>query len=191
MIIQLNIYLLMILSAIMGLIPLNIKGQFNSLGVTAASGFETARPGCRTSVKALQTIDTIQKGEKENREMPRMHAPLKSLHITSSAGWRMHPITGKMTLHQGIDLRADFEPVYAVMDGIVEKAGYDQRSGFFIRLIHSPFCTSIYAHLSVIKVKEGAIIKAGEVIGISGNSGTSTGPHLHFRIYYADTPNKK
>jgi murein DD-endopeptidase len=94
----------------------------------------------------------------------------------------MHPITGKPTLHQGIDLRANFEPVYAVMDGMVEKAGYDQRSGFFIRLIHSPFCTSSYAHLSAIKVKEGAIIKAGDVIGISGNSGTSTGPHLHFRI---------
>jgi murein DD-endopeptidase MepM/ murein hydrolase activator NlpD len=95
----------------------------------------------------------------------------------------MHPITGKLTLHQCIDLRADFEPVYTVMDGIVEKAGYDQRSGFFIRLVHYPFVTTSYAHLSSIKVKEGEIIKAGEVIGISGNTGNSTGPHLHFRIH--------
>ena len=89
-------------------------------------------------------------------------------------------------LHQGIDLRANFEPVYAVMDGTVGKAGYDQHSGFYIRLIHSPFFTTSYAHLSAIKVKEGEIIKAGEVIGISGNSGTSTGPHLHFRIQYTN-----
>jgi murein DD-endopeptidase MepM/ murein hydrolase activator NlpD len=73
------------------------------------------------------------------------------------------------------------------MDGMVEKVGYDYRSGFYNRLVNSPFLTTSYAHLSDIKLKEGAIIKAGEVIGISGNSGTSTGPHLHFRIYYATT----
>lgn len=72
-----------------------------------------------------------------------------------------------------------------------KKAGHDQRSGFFIRLIHSPFITISYAHLSDIKMKEGDIIKAGYVIGISGNSVANTGPHLHFRIYYTDTPNKK
>lgn len=105
--------------------------------------------------------------------------------------WRTHHITGKMTLHQGIDLVADFEAVYAVMDGMVGKAGYDLRSGFYIRLIHSPFCTSSYAHLSTIKVKEGEIIKAGEVIGMSGNSGTSTGPHLHFWIQFTNTAIKK
>jgi murein DD-endopeptidase len=120
-----------------------------------------------------------------------MHAPLKSLRITSGAGWRMHPITGKLTLHQGIDLRAYFEPVYAVMDGTVGKTGYDQRSGFYIRLIHSPFCMTSYAHLSVIKVKEGVIIKAGEVIGISGNSGISSGPHLHFKILHTNTAIEK
>ena len=103
----------------------------------------------------------------------------------------MHPITGKITMHQGIDLRADFEPVYAVMDGMVGKAGYDQRSGFFIRLIHSLFVSSSYAHLSVIKVKEGAIIKAGDVLGISGNSGSSTGPHLHLSIHFKKTSIKK
>ena len=70
----------------------------------------------------------------------------------------MHPVKGKMTLHQGIDLRADFEQVYAVMGGMVEKVGYDNRSGFFIRLIHSPFVITSFAYLSIIKVKEGEII---------------------------------
>jgi murein DD-endopeptidase MepM/ murein hydrolase activator NlpD len=70
------------------------------------------------------------------------------------------------------------------MDGLVEKAGYDERSGFFIRLIHSHLIISSYAHLSDIKVKEGEGVKAGQDIGISGNSGMSTGPHLHFNIHY-------
>ena len=189
MIKQPNIYLLMIFLAIVFL-PLLVKGQFNTLGAEAASGYETTRPSSGTMLKAILPIDTIEKGEKENREMPKMHSPLKSLHITSGAGWRMHPVTGKLTLHQGIDLRANFEPVYAVMDGTVENAGYDQRSGFYIRLIHSPFITSSYAHLSLIKVKEGELIKAGDIIGISGNSGTSSGPHLHFKIYYTNTSMK-
>jgi murein DD-endopeptidase MepM/ murein hydrolase activator NlpD len=71
------------------------------------------------------------------------------------------------------------------MDGVVGKVGYDQRSGFFIRLNHSPQITSSYAHLSEMKVTEGETVQAGQVIGISGKSGTSTGPHLHFKIRYS------
>lgn len=186
MIIQPNIYFLMIFWA-MGFLPLHVKGQFNTLGAEAASGYErTLRNSPGITSKALP-LDTLQKGEKDNQEMPRIHAPLKSLHITSGSGWRMHPVTGKLTLHEGIDLRADFEPVYTVMDGAVGKAGYDNRSGFYIRIIHSPFITTSYAHLSAFKVKEGDIIKAGDVIGISGNSGRCTGPHLHFRIQFTNT----
>jgi murein DD-endopeptidase MepM/ murein hydrolase activator NlpD len=96
-----------------------------------------------------------------------------------------HPLSGKWTQHHGIDLRAYFEPVFAVMDGVVGMAGYDERYGFFIRLNHSPLLKSSYAHLSEIKVKEGEAVHAGQVIGISGNSGNSTGPHLHFKIRYS------
>lgn len=86
---------------------------------------------------------------------------------------------------------AEFEPVYAVMDGMVGKEGYDELSGFYIRLIHSPFIPISYAHLSAIKVKEREIIKAGDLIGISGNSVTSSGPHFHFWIQYKKKTIKK
>jgi murein DD-endopeptidase MepM/ murein hydrolase activator NlpD len=162
------------------------KAQFNTLGKSAArKSNSTPKDNSGVAVKGEQASDTLQKGGQGNLEIPRLHAPLRSLIITSEAGWRMHPLSGKWTNHHGIDLRAYFEPVFAVMDGLVEKAGYDERSGFYIRLNHSPFITSSYAHLSDIKVREGATIKAGDIIGISGNSGTSTGPHLHFKIRYS------
>jgi murein DD-endopeptidase MepM/ murein hydrolase activator NlpD len=168
--------------------PLDAKAQFNTLGKSAArNSNSTPKDNSGAAVKAEKDSDTLQNGDRGSAEMPRLHAPLRSLTITSGAGWRMHPLSGKRILHLGIDLRAYFEPVYAIMDGVVGKAGYDERCGFFIRLTHSPQITSSYAHLSAIKVKEGTNIKAGDVIGISGNSGTSTGPHLHFRIQSTNT----
>lgn len=168
--------------------PLDAKAQFNTLGEFAArKSKSTTNNNSGAAVKEEKTSDTLLKGDQGKTEMSRLHAPLRSLIITSGTGWRMHPLTGRRTLHQGIDLRAYFEPVYAIMDGLVEKAGYDERSGFFIQLIHPPSITSSYAHLSEMKVKEGETVQAGQVIGISGNSGTSTAPHLHFRVLYLHT----
>lgn len=186
-----NICSIMIIWLVGVVNSLDAKAQFNTLGESAVWRPKTTpNNNSGAAVEAEQPSDTLQKGDQGNAEMPKLHAPLRSLIITSGAGRRVHPLTGKWTLHQGIDLRAYFESVYAVMDGVVGKAGYDERSGFFIRLIHSPQITSSYAHLSEIKVKEGEAVKAGQVIGISGNSGTSTGPHLHFRIYYTSLKGK-
>lgn len=165
--------------------PLDSKAQFNTLGENASRRPKTTQnDNSGAAVKAEQAYDTSQKGDQGNTKMTILHAPLRSLTITSGTGWRMHPLTGKWTNHHGIDLRAYFEPVFAVMAGVVGKIGYDERSGFFIRLIHSPQITSSYAHLSEIKVKEGESIQPGQVIGISGNTGNSAGAHLHFRIHY-------
>jgi murein DD-endopeptidase MepM/ murein hydrolase activator NlpD len=180
-----NYFTLIIIWLIAVVHPPDAKAQFNTLGKSAArKSNSTPKDNSGAVVKAEKASDTLKKGNNWSAEMPRLHAPLRSLIITSGAGRRVHPVTGKLTLHQGIDLRAYFEPVFAVMDGLVEKAGYDERSGFFIRLNHSPLLKSSYAHLSEIKVKEGEAAHAGQVIGISGNSGTSTGPHLHFKIRY-------
>jgi murein DD-endopeptidase MepM/ murein hydrolase activator NlpD len=187
-----NYFTLIIIWLIAVVHPPDAKAQFNTLGKSAArKSNSTPKDNSGAAVKAEQASDTLQKGNQGNTEMPRLHAPLWSLTITSGTGWRMHPLTGKRTLHQGIDLRAYFEPVYAIMDGLVEKAGYDKRSGFFIRLNHSPLLKSSYAHLSEIKAKEGEAVQAGQVIGTYGSSGTSTGPHLHFRIYFTGNVPKK
>ena len=104
--------------------------------------------------------------------------PLKSIKITSPYGYRRDPFTGKLSWHNGLDLRAKNEPAYAMMDGIVEKVGYDNRSGNYVTLRHGNFYIS-YCHLSSIIVRKGEYVYPGIIVGVTGNTGRSTGNHLH------------
>ena len=104
--------------------------------------------------------------------------PLKSIKVTSPYGYRRDPITGKQSWHNGLDLRAKNEPAYAMMDGIVEKIGYDNRSGNYVTLRHGNFYIS-YCHLSSIIVRKGEYVYPGIIVGVTGNTGRSTGNHLH------------
>ena len=104
--------------------------------------------------------------------------PLKSIKVTSPYGYRCDPFTGKQSWHNGLDLRAKNEPAYAMMDGIVEKVGYDNRSGNYIILRHADFTIS-YCHLSKVHIAPGTPVFAGTIIGKSGSTGRATGEHLH------------
>ena len=104
--------------------------------------------------------------------------PLKSIKVTSHYGYRRDPFTGKLSWHNGLDLRAKNEPAYAMMDGIVEKVGYDNRSGNYVTLRHGNYHVS-YCHLSSIIVRKGEYVYPGIIVGITGNTGRSTGSHLH------------
>lgn len=104
--------------------------------------------------------------------------PLKSIKVTSPYGYRRDPFTGKLSWHNGLDLRAKNEPAYAMMDGIVEKVGYDNRSGNYVTLRHGNYHVS-YCHLSSIIVRKGESVFPGIIVGVTGNTGRSTGSHLH------------
>ncbi len=104
--------------------------------------------------------------------------PLKSIKITSPYGYRRDPITGKQSWHNGLDLRAKNEPAYSMMEGIVEKIGYDSRSGNYVTLKHGNYRVS-YCHLSSIIVRKGERVFPGIIVGVTGNTGRSTGSHLH------------
>ena len=104
--------------------------------------------------------------------------PLKSIKVTSPYGYRRDPFTGKQSWHNGLDLRAKNEPAYAMMDGIVEKVGYDNRSGKYVILKHGNYHVC-YCHLSSIIVDNGEIVYPGTIIGVTGNTGRSTASHLH------------
>ena len=104
--------------------------------------------------------------------------PLKSIKVTSPYGYRRDPFTGKLSWHNGLDLRAKNEPAYAMMDGIVEKVGYDNRSGNYVTLRHGNYHVS-YCHLSSIIVRKGEYVYPGIIVGVTGNTGRSTGSHLH------------
>ncbi|MCB4235776.1 M23 family metallopeptidase [Kaistella anthropi] len=110
--------------------------------------------------------------------------PLKSnLYITSGYGSRIHPIFGSLKMHNGIDLKANYEDVHAVLDGIITEAGWDSKGGGkFIKIKHFNRFETSYLHLSEIYYKVGEKVRAGFIIGKSGNTGNSTGPHLHFAV---------
>lgn len=104
--------------------------------------------------------------------------PLENIHINSGFGMRRHPIYHKRIMHNGIDLSARYEKVYSMFPGTVIKVGQDSRSGKFITVRTGDYTIS-YCHLSQQLVKEKEFVNAGTSIAISGNTGASTGPHLH------------
>lgn len=104
--------------------------------------------------------------------------PLKRIKVTSPFGMRKDPFTGKRKMHNGIDLYARNDEVYAMFPGVVKKVGYDKRSGNYVTLQHGDYTVS-YCHLSRVTVKERTPVLAGDVVGITGNTGRSTGEHLH------------
>ena len=127
----------------------------------------------------LQETDSVDSKQKQwISGYPSITYPLKSIKVTSPYGYRRDPITGKQSWHNGLDLRAKNEPAYAMMDGIVEKVGYDNRSGNYVTLRHGNYHVS-YCHLSSIIVRKGEYVYPGIIVGVTGNSGRSTGSHLH------------
>ena len=107
--------------------------------------------------------------------------PLKRIKVTSPFGMRKDPFTGKRKMHNGIDLYARNDEVYAMFPGVVKKVGCDKRSGNYVTLQHGDYTVS-YCHLSRVTIKEKTPVLAGNVVGITGNTGRSTGEHLHITL---------
>ena len=127
----------------------------------------------------LQETDSVDSKQKQwISGYPSITYPLKSIKVTSPYGYRRDPITGKQSWHNGSDLRAKNEPAYSMMEGIVEKIGYDSRSGNYVTLKHGNYHVS-YCHLSSIIVRKGEYVYPGIIVGVTGNTGRSTGSHLH------------
>lgn len=112
--------------------------------------------------------------------------PLKSIKINSKFGTRKDPFTGQKAAHSGLDLQASYEDVFAMFDGEVEKIGTDSRSGHYVTLRHGEYTIS-YCHLSKVTAHEGEQLIAGDIVAVSGNTGRSTGPHLHITCKYKGT----
>jgi len=103
--------------------------------------------------------------------------------ISSPFGFRVHPVTGEKTLHDGIDFAGKKgSGAFAAGDGTVVHAGYDGTKGFTVTIEHNEVWSTEYRHLDKLSVKQGDDVKAGEAIGLVGSSGNATGPHLHFSV---------
>ena len=129
--------------------------------------------------QALKQLDTVQSLA---ARLP-LADPAGGRVITSTFGVRTDPLLGTPAMHSGMDFRsAPGEPARATGGGTVISAGWNGGYGRMVEIDHGHGITSRFAHLRRIKVAEGQIVKAGDVIGETGNSGRSTGPHLHYEI---------
>ncbi len=118
-------------------------------------------------------------------------SPMEKITITDRFGPRRHPVTGERKFHNGIDYRAATgTPIYATADGAVEYSGFHKKSGYgnLIIINHNFGFKSYYGHLKKNLVRSGRLVKKGQLIGYSGNSGISTGPHLHYEVRYLFKP---
>jgi len=118
-------------------------------------------------------------------------SPIPYNGITGKYGWRIHPILHKREFHPGTDMKAKKgTKVVATADGIVEYAGYHKRSGYgkLIIIDNNYGFKTYFGHLSKIKVKAGEYVKKGQLIALSGNTGLSNGPHLHYEVRFIQRP---
>ena len=106
-----------------------------------------------------------------------------SVEVTNPYGWQEHPVTKQKSLHSGVDLAADYGTnVLAVADGTVLDCSYDAAFGYILTLEHENGVQTQYAHLSEFLVNAGAEVRQGQIIAKTGDSGWTTGPHLHLGV---------
>ena len=116
-------------------------------------------------------------------------SPLTNWVEKSKYGMRPHPIFKEIKLHDGIDMGVPLNtPVMAVDDGVIVYSGWKGGYGNYIEIDHGGDLHSFYGHLNKINVSLGDKIYQGDVIGLSGNTGYSTGPHLHFGVHKGKKP---
>ncbi|MGI5845876.1 MAG: peptidoglycan DD-metalloendopeptidase family protein [Alphaproteobacteria bacterium] len=116
-------------------------------------------------------------------------APVTNATITSRYGEREHPLDGKIKPHTGIDFAGKIgTPLYAVAPGKVIFVGDKNGYGKVVEIDHGMGFTTLYAHLSKFRTQRGDIVRARDIIGLGGNSGRTTGPHLHYEIRYNNQP---
>jgi murein DD-endopeptidase MepM/ murein hydrolase activator NlpD len=172
-----------------------------TIGTKVYSQFNTVLPPKEEIKVQPQLASNEVRAEKQEAEMPVINdalakkrkelyktrqylsLPIDSVQVTSDYGMRKHPIDEKTKEHKGVDLRANNDYVYSVMPGMIMKTGNNKKLGNFVEIEHGDFKT-IYGHLQTILVNIKQSVEAGQPIAISGNSGESTGEHLHFGMKY-------
>lgn len=109
--------------------------------------------------------------------------------VTSRAGFRQHPVTGKGDFHNGVDLAAKLnDKVFNLLDGIVTRVGYRGNMGVAVEVYHPyPNIRTICGHLNAYSVQPGMWVRRGQVIGFAGSTGRSTGVHLHYTVIKHDS----
>lgn len=115
--------------------------------------------------------------------------PIERMSLSSSYGMRVHPITGRVARHNGIDIPAPRgTPIYATADGIVGRAQWLGGYGNYVEISHGNSIETRYGHMTRFTVNPGQRVKRGDVIGYVGSTGRSTGNHLHYEVRIDKAP---
>lgn len=161
------------------------KGRVIEYGNVLAASYVGSSVGTKRSFRyQLPTGDEsffLENGSSARKTF--LKSPLKFAHVTSGFGGRFHPILNYFGAHNGVDYGTpQGTPVWAVADGSVTRAGWDNGGGNMICVKHVLSLETCYLHLSKIDVKVGQRVAQKTVLGESGTTGLSTGPHLHFAM---------
>ena len=167
------------------LLTIPAHAQFNTIGTFNSKHLKKNNPpkSNETLTDSISLPESItETGSSENIDVEEggspVALPLRKIHISSGFGMRNHPIYNKRMMHNGIDLSARHEDVLSMLPGKVLRVGYDSRSGKYVTVQTANYTVS-YCHLSEQYVKTNDYLHAGEPLGLTGNTGASTGEHLH------------
>ncbi len=132
---------------------------------------------------SASSIDDYQTGPGKRSTLPATLPPGVTGTITSGFGPRLHPITGDVRFHTGVDLRApEGAPIRAAAAGLVREAGHRGGYGNVVEIEHGDGNSTLYAHASALLVAKGQRVEAGQPVALVGQTGQATGPHLHFEL---------
>lgn len=115
--------------------------------------------------------------------------PIDAMKLSSAYGMRVHPVTGRLARHNGIDIPAPHgTPIYATADGIVGRAQRLGGYGLYVEVEHGNGIQTRFGHMSSYVVSSGQRVRKGDILGYVGSTGRSTGNHLHYEVRIAGTP---
>lgn len=141
------------------------------------------------SMDWLTVIESRLFDEKIRHYMVPTSRPVPDVELGSSFGWRLDPLTGQRALHTGLDFPAEVgTPILAAAGGVVVVQEFHPAYGNMVEIDHGNQLITRYAHASKVLVKKGDLVKRAQPIAAVGTTGRSTGPHLHFEVWLAGTP---
>ncbi|URN94871.1 MAG: peptidoglycan DD-metalloendopeptidase family protein [Candidatus Pristimantibacillus lignocellulolyticus] len=173
----------------------NLQGQQQSSYQIATMAYQANAPLQEMSdyieamgISMQQTLRQASKVREEVDAYPNLW-PTSATQITSGFGYRSDPFSGQSRFHAGIDIAGKKgDTIFSAADGEVIETGYDNQYGRYIIISHLHDLQTIYMHLETIIASEGDTVVRGEKIGLMGNTGKSTGTHLHFQIVQKNVP---
>ncbi|MBD1429932.1 MULTISPECIES: M23 family metallopeptidase [Sphingobacterium] len=165
----------------------SINGKMKKRGINTKLAFANTGGPTEIDEENIALLSEYYENLLANVEKKMASIPLGKPHngaITSRFGYRVNPFTRRgREMHSGVDFRGRMgEPIRVTADGVVTFAGYEGEYGYVVKVKHQHGYETRYAHLVRTQVKKGQRVDVGTVVGLLGNTGRSTGPHLHYEI---------